>query len=291
MKKEIWEDVKGYEGLYQVSNCGRVKSLGRHRVGRDGVKKYYKERVIKLGNFNGYRNIALWKDNRKKIIKIHRLVYQAFCGELVKGLYIDHIDHDPSNNNVENLQQISHRENCSKDKWRHNCASNFVGVSRNGNGWRAEIMLNGENHHIGTFKTEEKAFNAYQMVLNNPNELDHFKKKETSKYRGVWRDGSKWRSAITLNGKKHHIGSFNIEGEASSAYQIILKDNTKINDYKEIQTSKCLGVSLEGGRWRSQIKINGEKYHIGLFKTELDAHEAYQSVLQDNSKLYDYRKR
>ena len=94
--KEIWKDIKDYEGLYQVSNLGRIKSLkGYHR----------KERILKLrNNLYGYLTVGLSKYNKVKRRKIHRLVAEAFIPNPNNYEQVNHIDGNKLNNAVFNLE-------------------------------------------------------------------------------------------------------------------------------------------------------------------------------------------
>lgn len=112
LKGEIWKPVKGYEGLYEVSNMGRVKSLSYRHSGE--------ECLMSPRCYRGYASINLMKDGKYKAFKIHRLVYEAFIGELPKYkrggrgediFEINHKDEDRANNCVWNLELISHKEN------------------------------------------------------------------------------------------------------------------------------------------------------------------------------------
>lgn len=108
---EIWKDIKGYEGKYQVSNQGRVKSLERTRFckGRSGKIAIMKvpERILKQWKRSTYLLVDLWKDRKRDIRSVHILVYEAFVGKIPIKHNIHHLDNDKYNNCVENLQCLS----------------------------------------------------------------------------------------------------------------------------------------------------------------------------------------
>ena len=100
---EIWKDIEGYEGLYQVSNKGRVKSL-----------KYGKERILRPGiDRDGYYKIMLYNDSARKTFRLHRLVAEAFIPNLDNKPEVNHKDENKKNNCVENLEWIRHIDNCN----------------------------------------------------------------------------------------------------------------------------------------------------------------------------------
>ena len=112
---EIWTDVLDYQGLYQVSNFGRIKSL----QDRYGNKR---QKILKITNVNtacSYRlysrpRVALHKNNSRKHFLVSRLVFEGFCGKIPKNLQIDHINNDPTDNRLQNLQLLTRSENCKK---------------------------------------------------------------------------------------------------------------------------------------------------------------------------------
>lgn len=101
---EVWKDVEGYEGLYQVSNMGRVKST-----------HYYHgtyERILKSGKDQyGYSLVNLFKYKKGKMHKVHRLVAQAFLDNPDNLSEVNHKDENPSNNCVDNLEWCTHKYN------------------------------------------------------------------------------------------------------------------------------------------------------------------------------------
>ena len=110
--KEIWKDITGYEGIYKVSNLGRVKSLERKVCNSRG---YYtiKEKILKPGkDKDGYLRIYLYKDGIDKNMKIHRLVAQAFVkNNSLFNNEINHIDENKENNCATNLEWCDRKYN------------------------------------------------------------------------------------------------------------------------------------------------------------------------------------
>lgn len=102
--EEIWKDIVGYEGKYQVSSMGRVKSLNYNNTRQ--------ERVIKLGlNKYGYLCVTLCKDGKQKSYLTHRLVAQAFISNPCNKPCVDHISTDKTDNRTDNLRWVTHKEN------------------------------------------------------------------------------------------------------------------------------------------------------------------------------------
>lgn len=110
---EQWKDVSGYEGLYQVSSLGRVRSLDRVIID-NCCKRKLKGKLLKSTQHNGkqpYKYVSLSKDGIIKKIFIHRLVAEAFIDNPEGKLQVNHIDGNPSNNLVNNLEWVTNAEN------------------------------------------------------------------------------------------------------------------------------------------------------------------------------------
>lgn len=101
---EIWKDIPDYEGYYQASNFGRIKSLNYKKTG--------KEQILKLRvNKHGYLNVGLFKNGKEKSYLVHRLVWLAFHEEIPEGMQINHINEVVSDNRLENLELVTPKEN------------------------------------------------------------------------------------------------------------------------------------------------------------------------------------
>lgn len=219
MEGEVWKDIIGYEGKYQVSNFGKVKSLKTNKI-KNGYP-----------NNKGYLLVSLSKSNKYNSFTIHSLVAVAFLGHKPDGtckIVVDHIDNNKLNNNVNNLQLISQRENASKDKI--NGTSKYVGVSWNNNHkkWFCSIFFKGVLIYLGLFDFEKDASHAYQKALKeieqglDLNILYCKGRNKTSKFKYVsWNKmANKW--AARYKGK--HLGYYDNESDANNS--IIKYSNT-----------------------------------------------------------------
>jgi len=153
--EEVYKDIKGYEGLYKISNLGNIKNN--------------KELILKQSiSLNGYCKINIYKDKKIKTIQVHQLVAESFLNHKICGhkLVINHIDFDKTNNNVNNLEIVTTRENTNKKHIKS--TSNYVGVCWHNTmkKWRSRITINGKTIHIGYFENDFDASEAYYKKLN-----------------------------------------------------------------------------------------------------------------------------
>ena len=109
---EIWKPISGYEGFYEVSNLGRIRSLERIVECSDGRKRKIKDRTLKGSSYSGgYSGVTLHKDGCTKFVNIHRIVAEAFVPNPLEKEEVNHKDENPSNNHASNLEWVTHKEN------------------------------------------------------------------------------------------------------------------------------------------------------------------------------------
>jgi len=158
---EIFVAITGYEGLYEISNCGKVKSLKRNLLKKLRVSK------------TGYVYVRLCKGGKKRFIQISHLVWEHFGDRPRNGkiLEIDHIDGNKQNNGIHNLQLLNFRDNTAKGwltKKKVPCPTGVhyeKGIRKKK--WRASIKHNGKARNLGRYLTPLEAQTAYQRALSS----------------------------------------------------------------------------------------------------------------------------
>jgi hypothetical protein len=135
-------DVKDYEGIYKIDKEGNIFSIKR--------KIYMKSSPDK----DGYLRVGLRKDNKQKLLGVHRLVCLTFRENPNNLPVVDHIDRNKKNNTLENLRWIT----ISGNSRNVDVKKKFRGVRETPSGkYRADIKINNKTVYLGTFKTEEEA--------------------------------------------------------------------------------------------------------------------------------------
>lgn len=110
--EEEWRDISGFEGLYQVSNLGNVKSLNRVIIAKDGKKHFLTGQIIKSDKCGlKYCQLNLFKNSKRKKALVHRLVAIALIDNPENKRCVNHIDSNGKNNNILNLEWLTHKEN------------------------------------------------------------------------------------------------------------------------------------------------------------------------------------
>lgn len=186
-KVEIWKDIPDYEGMYQVSNLGRVKSLKR----LDSIGRKLNEKILKGCVSNEYIMVGLWKKGSRYVCYIHILAAIAFlnhipCGHLME---VDHIDNDKLNNQLSNLQIVTHRENTTKDRKPNKL--NEIGISKLNHGYFVSVGFEKKTYCLGTHKTLEEAKKirdeAYLKIKNNECFFHLVKKRKENENPGIYK--------------------------------------------------------------------------------------------------------
>lgn len=152
---EEFRDIPGYEGLYQVSNLGNVKSLPREKI-----------KKLSKGN-NGYLQVTLNYNGKRKTRTVHQLVAVAFLNHTpcMHKLVVDHINDDKLDNRVTNLQIVTTRFNSRKTQVKYSSQYKGVYWDSKAKKWKSEITINKKKFFLGRFKKEYDAHVAYQNKL------------------------------------------------------------------------------------------------------------------------------
>jgi len=113
--KETWKDIPNYEGFYQANNNGLIKSLKRVVAHPQSNTKTIKEKILKQRhNSSKYMQVELCKNGKRKCFVVHRLIALSFYG--YSNLMVNHKDKNRENNNINNLEFVTNRENCTHGK-------------------------------------------------------------------------------------------------------------------------------------------------------------------------------
>lgn len=154
-EKEIWKPVLGFEGKYEVSNLGNVKSLIRNKLLKPGLNPHY-------------LSVILGKDLKRKYV--HRVVWEAFNGPIPEGLQINHKDENKLNNSLSNLSLVTPSENMNWGSRPEKQAKPILQYDKNGNfikEWRSSMCIQRElgfaRSHISDCANGKKKY-AYGFV-------------------------------------------------------------------------------------------------------------------------------
>lgn len=170
--EEVWVPIKGYEGIYEVSSRGNVKSLEKLVLVRNGFYRNAPEKILRPGlSKNGYLTCSLNKLDGGKTFYIHTLVSVAFLRHKPDGfkLVVNHINGVKTDNRLENLEIVTNRQNttsCFHNR-KNKCSSKYMGVcfDKSRNKWMSYIQINGKNKFLGRFLTEKEAADSYKKAL------------------------------------------------------------------------------------------------------------------------------
>lgn len=161
MEQEIWKDIKGFEGLYQISNLGRAKSLDRIILTKNNKKQFYKGIILKqTPDKKGYFRIKISKNNKIFTKQIHTLVAQAFIPNIKNKKEVNHKDLNKQNNCITNLEWVSRKENM-QHAFQNGVLNNFYEKSKKYN--------------------KEKCQNKYGYIYQYDKEMNYINKYPSAK--------------------------------------------------------------------------------------------------------------
>jgi len=175
MNNEIWKDVIGFEGLYQISNLGNVKNLSRVVNSSHNAKRTIKEKFIKpCKNRDGYLFVSLCKSNKKVNATIHRMVATSFLKNTDGKITVNHIDGNKLNNNVSNLEWNTYSEN-NKHAFTIGLRS-LKGQSHNRSKLKNEDVLRIRSNEFNglTHKEISIIFNVSRVLITNIKSRKHW---------------------------------------------------------------------------------------------------------------------
>lgn len=162
--------IPGYEGIYEISNVGDIRSIDRTFQGYNGfyhLKGKNLRPTTHICNGRKYLAVNLSRNGIVKSERVHRLMADSFLPKDSNRTYVNHINGDSLNNAISNLERCSQRENVSHGR-KGKGTSKYIGVRfvKSRSKWAASVWLNGKNHPVGnTFLSEEQAHLAYKVKL------------------------------------------------------------------------------------------------------------------------------
>ncbi len=154
--REIWKSIDGYAN-YEVSSFGRVRQADSERILKPFIRT------------DGYHEIGLTKNKKRKKCYVHRLVANEFIDNINNKQNVDHINHDKGNNCVENLRWATNKQNQRNVSKQKNTSSIYKGVSweKKLKKWRAMIQIERTSKHLGLFNDEVEAALAYNEAAKH----------------------------------------------------------------------------------------------------------------------------
>lgn len=191
---EVWKDIDGFEGVYQISNLGRVKSLRRYRKSKLGKNVLIEETILNGAvDAYGYKIIGLSKNGKSHRKKIHRLIAEAFIPNSENKPQINHIDGDKLNNSIENLEWCTSSENNL-----HKARNLGVGKTRDRVKSREPVLMLARNGYIyGRFDSISEASAKTGICSNDILRVCKRNKYKKSAGTCIWRFE---KEVITKNG-------------------------------------------------------------------------------------------
>lgn len=205
--EEIWKDVIGYEGLYIISDLGRLMSVKKNTFGVS------KNKIIKPSICNGYYFYYPSKNGKRKYKSIHSMVMEAFVGK--SKLHIHHIDENKLNNRLDNLMYVTCRQNIHYSLKKEVCTSKYIGVFFRKNNWVASICFNKSKIQLGEFKSEIEAKECYDKAIYDINNGVFRIPIKCCDYKVYYhKKSNRWQAYMIIDGDNKWVGLFDSKNDA-----------------------------------------------------------------------------
>lgn len=270
MEKEIWKSVVGYEGYYEVSNLGNVRSVDRIVKNKNNTTKIIKGKNHKLTVAqSGYISIVLYKNCEQKVYRVHRLVAEAFIPNPQNLPQINHIDENKGNNNVENLE------------W---CTGSYNIRTRSKKGERRIIQYDKNGNFIkiwNSIKEISETLNIKYSTIQSAVSEKHFNSNCFWRY---YEDN--YPLKIDANVSIYTIGrsvyQYDLEGNFIKEWNKVIDITNNLGIDKSGINSVCRkknGYTYKGFQWRYKDEIIDPSINIGKARIRKNIHKIDQYSL------------
>jgi hypothetical protein len=289
---EVWKDVPNYEGLYQVSDLGRVKSLPMLKNSSRNTQKTFltNEKILKQSfKDKKYLRLNLGRKINAKPFCVHKLVAMAFLNYFSnpKKICVDHINNISTDNRLINLQIISIRENSTKDRKNK---SGFKCVYYKKNKYVLSIQYLGRKVFLGSFSNANEANEKYNEVIsliNQDKDISHLIKSKSNinGFKGVKKELNKFQARIYYKSKFYSLGNYDTPEEAGKVYEQALKLCRENKSFEHLikryqSKTKSKGVSISGNKFRVRFFCNGKHIDLGTYNTLEEATKRYEQYVK-----------
>lgn len=290
---EVWKDVPDYEGLYQVSDLGRVKSLAMLKNSSQNKEKTFltNSKILKQSfKDKKYLRIRLGRRLNAKNFCTHKLVALAFLNYVSnsKKICIDHINNISTDNRLINLQIISTRENSTKDRKNK---TGFNCVSYNKNKYHLSIYYLVRKVFLGSFlnvNSANKRYNEVITLINQGKDISCSIKKKTNinGFKGIKKEKSKFQARINHNGKFYSLGNYDTPEQAGEVYNKASELSKQNKSFEHLikkyeNQTKLKGIHKSGNKFRARVYSNGKNIDLGTYETIEEAKKCYDIYIEN----------